>query len=155
MRQAAADVQPKVSDVDVQGLLGLATAEAAAGQAGQDLFAQRFSQLVELAADGRFMDAQHSGNVGQGTSIQKIRGQDQSIFAGERGQSLVGCGFQLGVGRCHGLRLGSLKLDSFFILFIKADEALLAAIAIYIFLREHGAQPAFERSAASVGRKLA
>ena len=47
-----------------------------------------------------------------------------------------------------GSGLGSGELRAVFALFVEADQALGAAVAIHEFLRQHGAQPAFERSAA-------
>ncbi len=60
--------------------------------------------------------------------------------------------------RCVGggkrLRLGSGELRAVFAFFVEADQAFGAAVAIDEFLRQHGTQPAFERSAAGEGSEL-
>ena len=50
--------------------------------------------------------------------------------------------------------IGGAELDSLFGFFVETDQAFGAAVAIDVFLREDGAQPAFERSASGVGRKF-
>ena len=62
--------------------------------------------------------------------------------------------FQTLVGGRDGLGIGGAELNSIFRFFVEAHQALGASIAVHVFLREDGAEPAFEGSAASVGSEL-
>ena len=116
-----------------------------APQGCNDLFAQGLGELIELATDGRLVDAQHARDLCKGTAIEIIGAQDRAVFGGERCQGLVGGLRQALVGsRREWLGFGSAELDAFFGFLVEAYQALRPAVAVDVFLGQNGAQPAFE-----------
>jgi len=94
---------------------------------------------------------QHASDFSQGASVEIIRRQHHAVFGGERDQSGMGGRFKARIRGRNRLGLRSGELATVFAFFVETDQALGAAVAIDKFLREDGAKPAFERSAAGEG----
>src|SRR5207245_10894843 len=90
----------------------------------------------------------------QSASIEIVRSQNKSFLRRQVSQSLVSRVFYSGIDHADGFGIAGGKLGSVFAFFVETDEPFLTAITIYMFLRQHCAQPAFERPASCIGRQL-
>src|SRR5215471_9692909 len=100
------------------------------------------------------MNAQHAGDLGQGTSVKIICAQNQAIFRRKSGKRLVGGTGQPAIGRRDRVGIRRSELHTLFGFFIKTDQALCLAVAVDVLLGEDGTKPPLERATTGVGGQL-
>ena len=122
------------------------------GSPGEGL-GERVDHAITRASQYLFA-TQHARNFGQGSFIEVVRAQDRTVFPGKEGESFIGSQRETRIGASDRLRIRRAKLRTLLGLFVEADQPLRSAIAVDVLLRQHRAQPAFERSAAGVRGKL-
>ena len=111
-------------------------------------FAKRRGDSLQSATDRRFVHAQEARDLGQGTSIEIITGQNEFVFPRQSGEGLVRGLFQARVVRLRRVTLCGPELGSSVRLLLQADQALLPPKAVHILLRQDGTKPALKGAAA-------
>ena len=130
MRQTTANIELEVTNINLKRFFGLAARHSPAGQAGKDLFPQRLGELIQLPADGGFMNPQHAGDLGQSTSIQIISSEDGAILRGELSKHFVRRLLQTTVGNWRGLGFWGRELQAFFGFLLETDQALRSPVTV-------------------------
>src|ERR1700694_129362 len=99
------------------------------------------------------MHPHHPRNLRESPSVQIIGRQDQPVLWGNLKKHHVDSLLHASIRR-NGGDILRLELLTRFRPLVKAHQAALASIAVDIFLREHGPEPAFERAPSRIRREF-